>query len=175
MSQTQEVLRLEKVNKSFPGVRALSDVDFSLRKGEVHALMGENGAGKSTLMKILSGAYKRDSGKIFIEGKQVEITSPKQSEEMGIAIIYQELNLIKRITVAENIFLGRYPKKNGVVQWKKMFSEAQKLFDSFDIGLDATVGLSSLSIAQQQIVEIIKAVWVVCVMRRKSADTEEPM
>ena len=158
MSQTQEVLRLEKINKSFPGVKALSDVEFSLRKGEVHALMGENGAGKSTLMKILSGAYKRDSGNIYINGEQVEILNPKHSQNLGIAIIYQELNLIKRVTVAENIFLGRYPKKAGVVQWKQMIQDAQELFDSFEIDLDASAGLSSLSIAQQQIVEIIKAV-----------------
>ena len=158
MDQIQEVLRLEKVNKSFPGVKALTDVNFSLQKGEVHALMGENGAGKSTLMKILSGAYKRDSGTIYVEGKQVEITSPKQSEGLGIAIIYQELNLIKRVTVAENIFLGRYPKKCGVVQWNQMNKDAQALFDSFDIDLNAKRMLSSISIAQQQIIEIIKAV-----------------
>ena len=158
MSQTQEVLRLEKINKSFPGVKALSDVDFSLQKGEVHALMGENGAGKSTLMKILSGAYKRDSGNIYINGERVEILNPKHSQMLGIAIIYQELNLIKRVTVAENIFLGRYPRKAGVIQWKQMFADAQALFDSFDIDLDASAGLSSLSLAQQQLVEIIKAV-----------------
>ena len=145
MSQTQEVLRLEKINKSFPGVKALSDVDFSLQKGEVHALMGENGAGKSTLMKILSGAYKRDSGNIYINGERVEILNPKHSQMLGIAIIYQELNLIKRVTVAENIFLGRYPRKAGVIQWKQMFADAQALFDSFDIDLDASAGLSSLS------------------------------
>ena len=128
MSQTQEVLRLEKINKSFPGVKALSDVDFSLQKGEVHALMGENGAGKSTLMKILSGAYKRDSGNIYINGERVEILNPKHSQMLGIAIIYQELNLIKRVTVAENIFLGRYPKKAGVIQWKQMVADAQAKF-----------------------------------------------
>lgn len=158
MSEEQEILRLEGVNKSFPGVKALTDVGFSIRKGEVHALVGENGAGKSTLMKILSGAYKKDSGTIYFEGKQVDITSPKQSEKLGIAIIYQELNLINRITVAENVYLGRFPRKNGVIQWGDMYQNAQELFRSFDIEIDVKAMLRSISLAQQQITEIVKAV-----------------
>lgn len=158
MEAAPDVLRLEGVNKSFPGVKALTDVGFSVRKGEVHALVGENGAGKSTLMKILSGAYKRDSGDIFFEGERVEITSPKQSEKLGIAIIYQELNLINRITVAENIYLGRYPLKYGVVQWRKMYQDAQALFESFNIQIDVRETLRGISLAQQQVTEIIKAV-----------------
>ncbi|MGV8027203.1 MAG: sugar ABC transporter ATP-binding protein [Anaerolineaceae bacterium] len=152
------ILTLSKVCKEFPGVKALNNVDFTLRKGEVHALVGENGAGKSTLMKILSGAYTKDSGIIEFDGKEVEISSPKASEKMGIAIIYQELNLINRISVAENIFLGRAPKKNGVIQWNKMYKNAKELFNSFDIEMDVSKCARDFSIAQQQIIEIIKAV-----------------
>lgn len=158
MQETSEVLRLTGINKSFPGVKALTDIQFSLRKGEVHALVGENGAGKSTLMKILSGAYTKDSGIIEFEGKQVEITTPKFSEELGIATIYQELNLIRRVTIAENVFLGRYPKKGGLIQWDKMNEDAKALFEGFDINIDVKQQLRSISLAQQQIVEIIKAV-----------------
>jgi len=152
------ILTLCKVSKEFPGVKALNNVDFALRKGEVHALVGENGAGKSTLMKILSGAYSKDSGTIVFDGKEIEITSPKASEKMGISIIYQELNLIHRMSVAENIFLGRAPKKNGVIQWKKMYKDAKELFNSFDIEMDVSKCTRDFSIAQQQIIEIIKAV-----------------
>lgn len=158
MREQTDILTLNKVNKSFPGVKALTDVDFSVRKGEVHALVGENGAGKSTMMKILSGAYKKDSGTIALDGKEVEITSPKHAEELGIAIIYQELNLISRISVAENVFLGRAPKKHGVIQWRKMYNDARALFESFDIKMDVTQDVRKLSLAQQQIVEIIKSV-----------------
>ncbi len=152
------ILVLKQVCKEFPGVKALNNVDFSLRKGEVHALVGENGAGKSTLMKILSGAYAKDNGTIEFDGKEVEIPSPKASEKLGIAIIYQELNLINRISVAENVFLGRAPKKNGVIHWKKMYKDAKELFNSFDINIDVSKFARDFSIAQQQIIEIIKAV-----------------
>ena len=154
----EDILRLSKINKSFPGVKALTDVDLVIRKGEVHALVGENGAGKSTLMKIISGAYRRDSGTIWLDGKVVEVVSPKQSELMGISIIYQELNLIERISVAENVFIGRYPMKNGLVQWKKMNADAQALFDEYDLPINARVLVRSLTMAQKQMVEIIKAV-----------------
>lgn len=158
MESSKNILKLWGINKAFPGVRALTDMELTLRKGEVLALVGENGAGKSTLMKILSGAYKRDSGVIEFDGKEVEIHSPKQSEELGISIIYQELNLIQRITVAENIFLGRYPKKMGVVQWNKMKQDAKALFDSLGIEMNPGAMLRELSLAQQQIVEIMKAI-----------------
>ncbi len=154
----ENILKLTKINKSFPGVKALTDVDLEIRKGEVHALVGENGAGKSTLMKIISGAYHRDSGTIWFDGKEVEVTSPKQSEMMGISIIYQELNLIERISVAENVFIGRYPMKCGMVQWKKMQADAQALFDEYELPINARVLVQSLTMAQKQMVEIIKAV-----------------
>ncbi len=158
MASTENILKLTKINKAFPGVKALTDVDLTLRKGEVLALVGENGAGKSTLMKILSGAYKRDSGTIEYDGREVEIHSPKQSEELGISIIYQELNLIQRITVAENIFLGRYPLKWGAVQWDKMRQDARALLQGLGIEMNVNAMLRDLSLAQQQIIEIVKAV-----------------
>ena len=107
----------------------------------------ENGAGKSTMMKILSGAYKKDSGTIFFEGKEVDITGPKFSEELGIAIIYQELNLIHRVSVAENVFLGRPPRRAGVIQWGRMYRDAKALFDGFDIKMDVYEDVRRLSIA----------------------------
>lgn len=153
-----DILRLSKICKSFPGVKALSDVDLTVKKGEVHALVGENGAGKSTLMKTISGAYKKDSGTIWFDGQEVEVTSPKQSEMMGISIIYQELNLIERISVAENVYIGRYPMKNGVLDWGKMYADAQALFDEYELKINARSLVRSLSMAQKQMVEIIKAV-----------------
>lgn len=154
----EDILRLKGINKSFPGVKALTDMELTIRKGEVHALVGENGAGKSTLMKIISGAYHKDSGTMWFDGKEVEVTSPKQSERMGISIIYQELNLIERISVAENVFIGRYPMKNGMVQWKKMNTDAQALFDEYELPINAKTLVRSLTMAQKQMVEIIKAV-----------------
>ena len=158
MGADGSILTLCKVNKAFPGVKALTDVDFDLKKGEVHALVGENGAGKSTLMKIISGAYKKDSGIIKFDGKEVEIGSPKASERLGISIIYQELNLINGMSVAENVYLGRPPKRLGMIQWKKMNDDARELFESFGVKMDVTKLIKKMSIAQQQIVEIFKAV-----------------
>ncbi len=154
----ENILELRKINKAFPGVKALTDVDLDLKKGEVLALVGENGAGKSTLMKILSGAYKKDSGSIIFDGQEVEIQSPIHSEELGIAIIYQELNLIQRVTVAENIYLGRYPKQNGVIQWKQMNDDSQKLMEELGLQINVRAMLRELSLAQQQLIEIAKAV-----------------
>ena len=154
----EDILRLRGINKAFPGVKALTDVDLTIRKGEVHALVGENGAGKSTLMKIISGAYKKDSGTVWFDGKEVENTTPKQSEQMGISIIYQELNLIERISVAENVFIGRYPLRGGLVQWGKMVKDAPALFDEYELKIDAKRLVRSLTMAQKQMVEIIKAV-----------------
>ncbi len=158
MQNQEYILTLSNICKAFPGIKALSDVNFELRSGEVHALVGANGAGKSTLMKILSGAHKKDSGTITFDGKEVEIHSPRASERLGISIIYQELNLISRMSIAENVFLGRAPRINGVIQWKKMADDATDLFYGFDIKMDVNRSVRELSIAQQQIVEIIKAV-----------------
>ena len=156
----ENVLVLKGVCKEFPGVKALADVDLTIRRGEVHALVGENGAGKSTLMKILSGAYKKDGGTILFNGREVEIGTPKAAEKIGISIIHQELNLMGSLTVAENIFLGRQPRSRGIVQWKKMFDDAQALFQRLGIDEDVRSPVCELSIARQQMVEIAKAVSV---------------
>lgn len=158
MDHVENILSLKGVSKSFPGVKALDNVDFSVRKGEVHALAGENGAGKSTLMKILSGSYRKDEGTVEFDGRKVEVRSPKDAENLGLSIIYQELNIFQGLTVAENIYVGRQPKKNGVVDWKKMYTDAEKLFDELHIKLDVRKKVRGLSIAQQQMIEIAKAV-----------------
>ena len=122
----KEILRAEKINKSFPGVTALRAVSINLQEGEVHLLLGENGAGKSTLMKIFSGLYSIDSGDIFIDGQKVTIRNTKDSQDLGIAIIYQEFNLVPHLTVAQNIYLGREPLlKSGNIDKAKMRQEAQ--------------------------------------------------
>lgn len=154
----EDILRLTNICKSFPGVKALSDVNLCVHKGEVHALVGENGAGKSTLMKIISGAYTKDSGTMWFDGREIAETTPRQSEKMGISIIYQELNLIERISVAENVFIGRYPMKNGFVQWNQMYKDAQALFDEYELKINAKKVVRALTMAQKQMVEIIKAV-----------------
>lgn len=107
----EELFRMEGISKSFPGVKALDNVSFSVNKGEVHGLVGENGAGKSTLMKVMSGVYQADEGKIFIEGQEVKINNISKAHELGVAIIFQELNLLPHLSVADNIFVGRQPKK----------------------------------------------------------------
>lgn len=152
-------LELKGVSKEFPGVKALKDVSFSINKGEVHALIGGNGAGKSTLMKILSGAYTKNSGQIIVEGVETEIGHPSAAEALGITIIYQELNLVQSLSIAENIFIGRHPKtKSGTVDWRTMNREAARLLKEFRIDLAPQTAVKSISIAQQQMVEIIKAV-----------------
>lgn len=152
------ILEFHGINKSFSGVRALSDISFKIEKGKVHALLGENGAGKSTLMKILSGAYTRDSGEIFYQGKLTQIRSTADSEKLGIAIIYQELNLIPELSVAENIFLGRCPKKGKFIDWKQMYEDARGILQRMNVEIDVKTVVSKLSIAQQQMVEIAKAI-----------------
>ena len=153
-----ELITLKGICKEFPGVKALSNVSFSLRAGEIHGLVGENGAGKSTLMKILSGAYKKDSGTILVDGKETEMGSPQISEELGIAIIYQELNLFGNLSVAENIFLNRQPVKGGILDWRELNRKAQELFEQLGIHkIDVTQKVSRFSVAQQQLIEIAKA------------------
>jgi ribose transport system ATP-binding protein len=151
------ILEMRGVTKRFPGVLALDNVDFKLGPSEVHALVGENGAGKSTLMKILAGAYTRDAGEIILNGKAVEIDGPKSAEKLGISIIYQELNLVGALSAAENIFMGRLKTKGFHVVWKDIYSEAEKLLKEFDIDLDVRRPVRQLGIAQQQMVEVAKA------------------
>jgi ABC-type sugar transport system ATPase subunit len=153
------VLEMQDITKQFAGVYALHDVNFSLKKGEVHALLGENGAGKSTLIKILGGIYKADAGKIIIDGQETNITGVKDAQDKGISIIHQEIVLVPHISVAENIFLGREPvNKFGFKNLRKMNQEAQKMVSKLGLDIDVTKTVLYLTIAQQQMVEIIKAV-----------------
>lgn len=154
----KNILEFQGINKSFVGVKVLQDISFGIKKGEIHALLGENGAGKSTLMKILSGAYSKDSGQITWEGKVVDIKNTVDSERLGIAIIYQELNLIPELTVAENIYLNRQPRKYGLVSWEKLYKDAENAIKQINVELNPKAVVSSLSVAQQQMVEIAKAI-----------------
>ncbi len=153
------LLRMEGIYKSFPGVQALSDAKFELDYGEVNALVGENGAGKSTLMKILGGFYHKDTGHIFLEGKEVEISNPHMAQRLGISIIHQELNLMPHLTVAQNIFIGREPRAKipFVVDDKTTNQEAERLFKMLNLRLDPTIKVADLTVAKQQMVEIAKA------------------
>ena len=152
------VLEMREIDKIFPGVHALKKVNFELRKGEVHALLGENGAGKSTLINVLGGVYPIDGGQILIDGQPVVIRQIKEAQQLGIAIIHQELVLVPHMTVAENIFMGREPRtKLGTVDKKKMFRDAQEAIDAVGLCCSATDLVCKLSVAQQQLVEIAKA------------------
>ena len=154
----QELFRMEGISKSFPGVKALDHVSLSVNKGEVLGLVGENGAGKSTLMKILSGVYRADEGEIFIEGEKVIIDSVAKAHELGVSIIMQELNMCGHLSVADNIFIGRAPKKGMFIDDKRMHREAKAILDDLGIDLDTYAMVGSLSIAKQQMVEIAKAI-----------------
>lgn len=149
---------MENIVKTFPGVMALDHAFFELKPGQVHILLGENGAGKSTLMKILCGAYQKDSGKIFIKSKEVEIGSVHKAQELGIGIVYQELNLIHSLTVAENIFLGRQPTVNGSVDWKEMNRQTQSLLNDLGMNINPKAMVGEMSVAMQQMVEVAKAI-----------------
>lgn len=157
-SDTNCILEFKGIGKYFPGVQALKDVSFSVGKGEILALLGENGAGKSTLMKVLAGAYIKDEGEIYIDGQRADITCPGDSERLGVAIIYQEFNLIPGLTVAENIFMRRQPKRNGIIDWKQMNRMAQEIIDEIHINIRPTDLVNTLTVAEQQMVEICKAV-----------------
>jgi rhamnose transport system ATP-binding protein len=155
---TKTILRLKDVSKSFSGVEVLHDVNFDLRPGEVHALLGENGAGKSTLVKVITGYHQPDHGEIYLDDELVEFTDTRDSRQVGIAAIYQELSLFPDLDVAENIFVGRHPLKFGMqVDWRKLYDEAKQLLDSLGVQIDLKQKARHLSIAQQQIVEIARA------------------
>ncbi len=156
-SPGKTLLEMKGIGKTFPGVKALEGVNLSVREGQVHALLGENGAGKSTLIKILSGAYSRDEGQIFFEGKPVEIKSPQDAQALGISTIYQEFNLAPHLTVAENIFLGHLPKKGPLIDWAFARQRSREILDSLGVGLSVDTPTSTLSVAEQQLVEIAKA------------------
>lgn len=152
------ILTMNKIDKSFPGVHALDHVDFEVRKGEVHALMGENGAGKSTLMKVLTGIYTKDSGSIIYEGREVEFKGAREAQDAGVVIVHQELNMLGHLTVAQNIFIGREFKKGIKIDDKKMNEEAAKLFERLHINIDPTETMSNLTVGKQQMCEIAKAI-----------------
>ena len=152
------ILTMKGIDKSFPGVHALDHVDFEVRKGEVHALMGENGAGKSTLMKILTGIYSKDSGSIVYEGKEVSFTSPRDAPDAGIVIVHQELNMVNHLTVAQNIFIGREPMKGIRIDDAKMVRDSRALFDMLGIDIDPRDKMSTLTVGKQQMCEIAKAI-----------------
>ena len=151
------LIELSGICKSFPGVRALDDVQFNLKAGEVHALLGENGAGKSTLMKIISGIYPRDSGSYRLEGHELGELTPKSAQKLGIAIIHQELNMCTDLTVAENMFLGREAHFHGVIRQKEMNQQAKRVLDELKIDIDPTTVVKTLPVSKQQMVEIAKA------------------
>lgn len=154
------VLSMRHISKNFPGVKALMDVKFTLRKGEIHALMGENGAGKSTLIKVLTGVEEFESGEIKIAGIEHNIVnrSPKEAQKHGISTVYQEVNLCPNLSVAENLFIGREPKKAGLIDWKTMRNKAKELLKSLKIEIDVTKAVENYSIAIQQMIAIARAV-----------------
>ena len=152
------LLEMSGIHKRFHGVHALMGVDFQLRKGEVHALMGENGAGKSTLMKVLTGIHKRDEGRTVLFGKDVNFSTIKESQDAGISMIHQELNMMNHLTVAQNIFIGREPMIGACIDDKKMINDAAALFKRIGVNIDPTVMLGTLTVGKQQMVEIAKAV-----------------
>ncbi len=154
------VLAMRHINKNFPGVKALQDVDFTLRKGEIHALMGENGAGKSTLIKVLTGVEEFETGEIRIDGKDTAIInrSPQEAQANGISTVYQEVNLCPNLSVAENLYIGREPKKAGMIDWRTMNKKAKELLEGLDIHIDVTIAVENYSIAIQQMLAIARAV-----------------
>ncbi|OAH13691.1 sugar ABC transporter ATP-binding protein [Streptomyces jeddahensis] len=158
MAEPRPVLEMTGIVKEFPGVRALSGVDFRLFPGEIHALMGENGAGKSTLIKVLTGVYSLDGGTITLDGKSVQFGSPLQAQHAGISTVYQEVNLCPNLSVAENIFIGREPTRAGRIQWKRMRKEAAEMVDRLGLDIDVTAPLSSYPLAVQQLVAIVRSV-----------------
>jgi simple sugar transport system ATP-binding protein len=152
-----EIIRLEGICKNFPGVQALQNVDFCLKKGEIHALVGENGAGKSTLIKVMTGVERCDDGQIFYDGKETVIRSPQHAQNIGISTVYQEVNLCSNISVAENLLLGREPRKLGCIDWKAMNKRAKAIMRDLDVDIDVTQPLGSFSTAIQQIAAIARA------------------
>ena len=161
MEKKKKVLELKNISKSFPGVKALDEVTFSVEEGTVHVLVGENGAGKSTLIKIINGMYTADEGELYVFGKKVTMHSPRHMKELGIATIHQELNPVPDLTIAENIFLGRLPTRGpGIVAKKRMVEEAQKLVNDLGFSYDVKRVMRSLTVSDMQIIEIIKAISV---------------
>lgn len=158
MAEVEKIVIMSKICKSFPGVQALEDVDFTLRKGEIHALIGENGAGKSTLIKVLTGVDQPDSGTILIDQQQQSIRSPQHAQSLGISTVYQEVNLCPQLTIAENILIGREPKKWFGIDWKIMNARAKQIMKNLEIDIDVTLTLGTCSVAIQQMAAIARAI-----------------
>ena len=158
MTAHDPFLVMQGISKTFPGVRSLDAVDFSLHRGEIRSLMGENGAGKSTLIKLMTGVYERDEGRIVLDGVEIEPHSPHEAQELGISTVYQEVNLIPSLTVAENIFLGRQPTRLGSLDWRRMRAGAESALGRLNLKLNVRRQLSDFSIAVQQMVAIARAV-----------------
>jgi len=152
-----DLLKITGINKYFPGVKALQDVSLTIAPGEVHGLLGENGAGKSTLIKIISGAYQQDSGTMELDGRGIQIETPHRAQLLGIVTIYQEFNLVSSLTIAENIFIGREPQRAGFLDWQALMRQAQELLERLGLDLNAKQLVRSLSVAEQQMVEIARA------------------
>ena len=152
------ILEMRQIEIQFPGVKALDKVDFSLRAGEIHSLLGENGAGKSTLIKCLTGVHHKDGGTIILNGREIQPQSPQNAIELGISTVYQEVNLCPNLTVAENIFVGRQPMKFGQIDWRTINSRARELMRRFHLDIDVSRPLSYYSTAVQQMVSIARAV-----------------
>lgn len=158
MKRNDLLLQMKGISKVFPGVKALDSVDLELGTGEVLGLLGENGAGKSTLIKILAGTYQKDAGRISINGKEVDIIDPSAGKELGIRVIYQELNTLDFLSVAENIFLGELPDfKGGIVNWKRMRHEARRVLSMMNVDIDPAAAAGNLTTGQKQIIEIARA------------------
>ncbi|MEB8286762.1 galactose/methyl galactoside ABC transporter ATP-binding protein MglA [Aeromonas veronii] len=155
--QSEWLLEMIDVSKSFPGVKALDNVNLRVRPHSVHALMGENGAGKSTLLKCLFGIYEKDQGKIFFKGQEINFTSSKEALENGVSMVHQELNLVLQRTVMDNMWLGRYPTRGWFIDHGKMYDDTKRIFDELDIDIDPRVKVATLSVSQMQMIEIAKA------------------
>ncbi|MGC0797815.1 galactose/methyl galactoside ABC transporter ATP-binding protein MglA [Pantoea agglomerans] len=156
-AQREYLLEMTDVSKSFPGVKALDNVNLKVRPHSVHALMGENGAGKSTLLKCLFGIYKKDTGSILFQGKEIDFKSSKEALENGVSMVHQELNLVLQRTVMDNMWLGRYPRKGFFVDQDKMYRDTKAIFDELDIDIDPRDKVANLSVSQMQMIEIAKA------------------
>jgi len=155
---TTPVLQLKGIHKKFPSVHALKGIDFTLRAGEIHALLGENGAGKSTLIKVMTGVYQRDGGDILLEGQAIFPCNTGDAQDLGISTVYQEVNLLPNLTVAQNIYLGREPRRFGLINWGKVNRDAEELLKGYDLDIDVAQPLSSYSIAVQQLIAIARGV-----------------
>src|SRR5579859_6045897 len=157
-SNATPLLEVRNLTKTFPGVPALSSVDFTMYPGEVHAVLGENGAGKSTLIKVITGIYEKESGIISLQGKEIAPKNPREAQALGISAVYQEVNLVPTLSVAENIFLGRQPKRWGIIDSRAAVRKAEELLATYDIHIDASQRLSTYSVAIQQIAAIARGV-----------------